>query len=99
MMHLSSPVTSELTMKYVGEKNQELISAVNSSIWSATWFISAKIFQYLRAQNFEYYKIFFLTAVMYTLGVILYFFIIREYKRRETSTVTDETFEPIIIDD
>ena len=86
-------------MKYVGEKNQELISAVNSSIWSATWFISAKIFQYLREMNFEYYKIFFLTAVMYTIGVILYYFIIREYKQRKTTKLPLESFERIIIDD
>jgi MFS family permease len=99
MMHISSPITSELTMKYVGEKNQELISAVNSSIWSATWFISAKIFQYLRNLNFEYYKIFFLTAVLYAFGVILYFFIIREYEQREKVKKSKEAFAPIIIDD
>ena len=99
MMHISSPITSELTMKYVGEKNQELISAVNSSIWSATWFISAKIFQYLREMNFEYYKIFFLTAVMYSIGLILYYFIIREYKQRKTIKKPTEAFERIIIDD
>jgi len=99
MMHVSSPITSELTMKYVGEKNQELISAVNSSIWSATWFISAKIFQILRDLNFEYYKIFFLTAVLYTFGVILYFFIIREYEQREKVKKPDEAYTPIIIDD
>lgn len=99
MMHISSPITSELTMKYVGEKNQELISAVNSSIWSATWFISAKIFQILRDLNFQYYKIFFLTAVLYAIGVILYFFIIREYEHREKDKKSVEAFTPIIIDD
>jgi len=99
MMHISSPITSELTMKYVGEKNQELISAVNSSIWSATWFISAKIFQYLREMNFEYFKIFFLTAVMYSFGLVLYYFIIREYKQRKTVKKSSEAFERIIIDD
>lgn len=99
MMHISSPITSELMMKYVGEKNQELISAVNSSIWSATWFISAKIFQYLRELNFEYYKIFSLTAVMYSIGVLLYFFIIREYNLRKSIKSPAKSFEQIIIDD
>jgi len=99
MMQVSSPITSELTMKYVGEKNQELISAVNSSIWSATWFVSAKIFQYLREMNFEYYKIFFLTAVMYSIGVVLYYFIIREYKQIKTLRKPAKYFEQIIIDD
>ena len=99
MMQLSSPITSELTMKYVGEKNQELISAVNSSIWSASWFISAKIFQYLRNLNFEYYKIFFLTAVMYTIGVALYYFIIKEYTQRKTPQKPSEAYPRIIIED
>jgi len=99
MMHISSPITSELTMKYVGEKNQELISAVNSSIWSATWFVSAKIFQYLREMDFEYYKIFFLTAVMYSTGIVLYYFIIREYKQRTITKKPTKSFEQIIMDD
>ncbi len=99
MMHISSPITSELTMKYVGEKNQELISAVNSSIWSATWFISAKIFQLLRKMEFEYYKIFFLTAVLYALGVVLYYFIIREYQSRKSERKSTEAFDRIIIED
>ena len=99
LMQISSPITSELMMKYVGEKNQELISAVNSSIWSASWFISAKIFQYLRGLNFQYYKIFFLTAVMYSIGVFLYYFIIREYKTRKTTKIPKESFERIIVED
>jgi predicted MFS family arabinose efflux permease len=39
LMNMAAPITSELTMKYVGEKNQELVSAINSSIWSASWFL------------------------------------------------------------
>ena len=99
LMHISSPITSELTMKYVGEKNQELISAINSSIWSASWFISAKIFQYLRELNFPYYKIFFLTAIMYSIGIFLYYFIIKEYKKMKISKKSIESFERIIIED
>ena len=86
-------------MKYVGEKNQELISAVNSSIWSASWFISAKIFQYLRELNFQYYKIFFLTAIMYSIGIFLYYFIIKEYKKRKITQKPIKSFERIIIED
>jgi fucose permease len=99
LMHISSPITSELTMKYVGEKNQELISAMNSSIWSASWFISAKIFQYLRELNYPYYKIFITTAVMYSIGVFLFYFIIKEYKKRKVIHKPKDTFEQIIIED
>ncbi len=99
LMHISSPITSELTMKYVGEKNQELISAMNSSIWSASWFISAKIFQYLREMNYPYYKIFITTAVMYSIGVFLFYFIIKDYKKRKVIQKPKDTFERIIIED
>ncbi|NHZ87107.1 MAG: MFS transporter [Planctomycetia bacterium] len=99
LMQISSPITSELTMKYVGEKNQELISAINSSIWSASWFISAKIFQYLRELNYPYYKIFIITAVMYSIGVFLFYFIIKEYKKRKIIHKPKDSFERIIIED
>ena len=99
LMHISSPIASELTMKYVGEKNQELISAINSSIWSASWFISAKIFQYLRELNYPYYKIFIITAVMYSIGVFLFYFIIKEYKKRTVVHKPTDSFEHIIIED
>ncbi len=82
LMNMANPLTSELTMKYVGEKNQELISALTSSIWSASWFISAKIFQALRSMELEYFKIFLMTAVLYTIGVSWYYLIIREFEAR-----------------
>ncbi len=83
LMNMAGPGTNELTMHYVGEKNQELISAVNSSIWSASWYISAKIFQFLRAMDLPYFQIFLITAGLYSVGVGLYTLIIREYRARE----------------
>jgi len=83
LMNMANPMTSELTMKYVGPKNQELISALTSSIWSASWFISAKLFQLLRGHDLEYFKIFFITAILYTIGVSWYYFIIKEYESRD----------------
>ncbi|PIZ65101.1 MAG: hypothetical protein COY19_08350 [Candidatus Marinimicrobia bacterium CG_4_10_14_0_2_um_filter_48_9] len=69
-------------MKYVGKRNQELISALDSSIWSASWFVSAKIFQFLRSVELPYYKIFLITAVLYSCGVLFYYRIIKEYEKR-----------------
>jgi predicted MFS family arabinose efflux permease len=99
LMHMAAPVTSELTMKYVGEKNQELVSAVNSSIWSASWFLSAKIFQFLRSIDYPYYIIFLITALLYAIGVTLYSFIIREYEERSVEILREEVFEQIIHED
>ncbi len=83
LMNIAGPVTSELGMKYVGPRNQELISALSSSIWSASWFISAKIFQLLRHLSLDYYQIFFITAVLYAVGVSFYNLLINDYIKRE----------------
>ncbi|MFH1853001.1 MAG: MFS transporter [Candidatus Neomarinimicrobiota bacterium] len=82
LMNMSNPSSNELNMHFVGEKNQELISAMSSSMWSAAWYISARIFQVLRSLDLPYYKIFLITAGLYALGVGLYGLIIREYDRR-----------------
>ncbi len=84
LMNMAGPMTSELGMKYVGPRNQELISAMSSSIWSASWFVSAKIFQLLREWQLEYYQIFFITAILYAIGVGFYHLLIRDFLKRET---------------
>jgi len=83
-MNMAGPMTSELGMKYVGPRNQELISAMSSSIWSASWFISAKMFQMLRQLNLEYFQIFFITAVLYAIGVSFYHLLISDFLGRPT---------------
>ena len=81
LMHMAHPSSNELMMNYVGERNQELISALSSSLWSASWFISAKIFEWLRLLNFHYYEIFLITAVLYIIGVIMYAVIINQFEK------------------
>ena len=79
LMNMASPITSELVMKYVGEQNRELISAIESGLWNASWFVSAKIFQYLRSLELEYYKIFIVTAILYSFGTATYLLLVRRY--------------------
>jgi len=86
LMNMAGPVTSELGMTYVGERNQELISAMSSSIWSASWFISAKVFQLLRRLDLDYYQIFFITAALYSVGVLFYYLLINDFLRRKPDT-------------
>jgi len=85
LMHMAHPASNELMMNYVGEKNQELISALSSSLWSASWFVSAKVFEWLRLLKYDYYEIFLITAVLYSIGVLAYVFLIREYESRENN--------------
>ena len=83
LMHMAHPAANELLMNYVGKKNQELISALSSSLWSASWFVSAKVFEWLRLLHFRYYEIFLITAALYVIGVILFSFLIREYETKK----------------
>ena len=83
LMHMAHPAANELLMNYVGKKNQELISALSSSLWSASWFVSAKVFEWLRLLEFRYYEIFLVTAALYVMGVILFGLLIREYEAKK----------------
>jgi len=83
LMSAAAPMTSELTMYYVGKRNQEIMSALNASIWSGSWFISMKLFGWLREMEFRYVSIFLITVGMYIVGVAWYAYLIRQYERRK----------------
>lgn len=87
LMNMAGPMTSELSLYYVGEKNHELVSALNASIWSGSWFISSQIFRVLRARDFAYVNIFLITATLYALGVLWYYFLIQDYNKRKTASI------------
>lgn len=72
LMNMAAPMTGELTLKYVGERNREMISAINASIWSGCWFASAKIFSILREAGVSYSNIIFITVGFYIFGVAWY---------------------------
>lgn len=83
LMSLANPMTSELTMYYVGSQNRELTVAIISAIWSGSWFVSSYAFGLLRAMNLHYGTIFFVTAAFYTIGVATYVLLIKDFRRRE----------------
>ncbi len=83
LMNMAGPMTSELTMYYVGPKNQEIISALNSSIWSGSWFFSMQIFAMLRNAGVSYVNILLITVGLYVVGVAWYYYLIRVYQHRE----------------
>ena len=94
LMHMAHPASNELLMNYVGKRNQELISALSSSLWSASWFISAKVFEWLRLIDFRYYEIFLITAGLYIIGNILFALLIREYEsNKRASSINSIPFE------
>ncbi|MCB0397133.1 MAG: MFS transporter [Flavobacteriales bacterium] len=83
LMNMANPMASELVMKYVGKKNQEIISALTSATWSGSWFISARIFKVMREHEVRYAHIFLITAGLYALGVFMYHRLIVDYERRD----------------
>jgi len=83
LMNMAGPLTSEMTMYYVGENNREILSALNSAIWSGSWFFSSMIFGVLRSKGLAFSQIFYITAMLYVVGVILYYFLIKDFFKKE----------------
>ncbi len=83
LMSMAVPMTSEITMKYVGERNREMASGLTSAIWSGSYYFSAIGFGILRHLEVEYVNIFWITAGMYVIGVLMYILLLKDYSRRE----------------
>ena len=81
LMNMAAPMTSELTMKYVGEKNQEMLSAVMAAIWSGSWYFSSQIFRFLKEAGLQYAYIFYITASLYAFGVLMYYLLVLDYEK------------------
>ena len=82
-MNMAAPMTSELTMNYVGVKNQEMLSAITAAIWSGSWFFSSQIVRFLKVYGLTYAYIFYITALLYALGILMYYFLIRDFEKRQ----------------
>jgi hypothetical protein len=82
LMNLASPVAAELSVSYVGQHNQEMVSALNASIWAGSWYFSMKVFEWMRMGGYRYVSIFLITVVLYVLGTVWYAVLIRQYERR-----------------
>ena len=82
LMNMAGPMTSELTLNFVGEKNREMISALNAAIWSGCWFASAKIFSMLREASIAYSNIIFITVFFYIIGVAWYAWLIKAHEKK-----------------
>lgn len=91
LMNLAGPMTSEIAMKFVGKKNQEITSALIAAIWSGSWFISTRfIFGTLRKTGWPYVDIFLITAALYAFGIFTYYLLIKAYVKREKAGLIDE---------
>ena len=82
LMNMAGPMTSEIVMNYVGKKNREITSALTSAIWSGSWVLSGFMVTVLLSWNLSFGNIFLITAMLYAFGVILYYLLILDYKKR-----------------
>lgn len=89
LMSMAGPMTSELTLNYVGERNREVISALNAAIWSGCWFGSAKLFSIFREADIAYSNIIFITVGLYIIGVAGYAWLIRKHERKMKTLIND----------
>jgi predicted MFS family arabinose efflux permease len=87
LMNMAGPMTTEIVMNYVGQKNQEIVSALTAAIWSGSWFISGLLVQILFLKGFSFVNIFLLTAVLYAIGVVWYMLLIKDYERRKKANL------------
>ncbi len=83
LMNMAGPMTSELVMNYVGEKNREITSALTAAIWSGSWVISGFMVKIMFSRGYPYVNIFLITSILYAFGVLLYYFLILDYSKRE----------------
>lgn len=86
LMALAQPLTSELVLNYVGQKNQELISAFQSTIWNGAFVFSSTMFGLMRAWEIPFVYIFLMTAALYLFAIFLYILLIRAHQREEQLT-------------
>ena len=59
LMNMAGPMTTELILNYVGQKNREITSALTAAIWSGSWVISGFMVKILFAHKFQFANIFF----------------------------------------
>lgn len=83
LMNMAGPMTTELVLNYVGKENREITSALTAAIWSGSWVISGIMVKILFAHQFQFVNIFLITSLLYAFGVIMYYFLILDYKKRE----------------
>ena len=80
LMNIAMPITSDITMKYVGFRHREIVSALTAAIWSGSWFFSSIIFRVLRKNEVGYAYIFFITAALYAFSIVWYYYLINVFE-------------------
>lgn len=81
LMNIAQPMTTEIVMEYVGEKNQEIVSALMALIWNGSFVVSGLLFAYLRMLDLSFFYIFGYTAVFYLIAILWYVWLLKKIKQ------------------
>ena len=85
LMNVAGPSTSELSLNYVGERNQEILSALQAAVWSGSWFISSLLFGWMRNLDISYVNIFMITVFLYIIATVWYIKLISAFETLKKS--------------
>ncbi len=85
LMNVAGPSTSELSLNYVGERNQEILSALQAAVWSGSWFISSLLFGWMRNLDISYVNIFMITVILYIIATVWYIKLISAFESLKKS--------------
>lgn len=84
LMNSAQPIITNYKLNIIGKKNQALIGSIEATIWSGSFWFSSIIFAELRKIDLSYAYIFNITIVLYILGALSWFFIIRKMDRNKS---------------
>lgn len=78
LMNSAQPIITNYKMNVIGRKNQALIGSIEATIWSGSFWFSSIIFAELRKIDLSYATIFNITIILYIIGALSWYFIIRK---------------------
>ena len=78
LMNSAQPIITNYKMNVIGKKNQALIGSIEAPIWSGSFWFSSIIFAELRKIDLSYATIFNITIILYIIGALSWYFIIRK---------------------
>ena len=78
LMNSAQPIITNYKMNVIGKKNQALIGSIEATIWSGSFWFSSIIFAELRKIDLSYATIFNITIILYIIGALSWYFIIRK---------------------
>jgi len=89
LMNSAQPIITNYKLQVIGKKNQALIGSIEATIWSGSFWFSSIIFAELRKIELSYATIFNVTIVLYIIGALSWYWIIRKLGKNEQTVAAN----------